>query len=88
MVALLPGSHTSFVFAHSGKRPVPVADMISASRGCLLMTPSAVLCLVYRADTCVVFVLGSSRLNGEVDLADGAKVRARRMIRNYLRGVT
>ena len=29
----LPGSHTNIVFTHSGKRPAPVTDTISASQG-------------------------------------------------------
>ena len=30
----LPGSHTNFVYTHSGKRPAPVTDTISAFREC------------------------------------------------------
>ena len=39
----LPGSHTNFVFTHSGKRPAPVTDTISASPGCLLTGASTIL---------------------------------------------
>ena len=39
----LPGSHTNFVYTHSGKRQAPVTDTIFASRGCLLTGTLTVL---------------------------------------------
>ena len=40
--SFLPGAHINFVFTHSGKRPAPVTDTISASRGCPLTGASTV----------------------------------------------